>query len=109
MHILSHEEQINQSVRYKVYSISILHMAYYFIFQMKFGRKVAILARFPPSSSSSKKGSLQLFKPNIGLQSKLETVSELKIRFRKVLPDEAKPFWEALYKASENKCAHIFW
>ncbi|XP_063968793.1 protein strawberry notch homolog 1-like [Lytechinus pictus] len=75
---------------------------------MKFGRKVAILARFPPSSSS-KKSALQLFKPNIGLQSKLETVSDLKLRFRKVLPDEAKPFWDALYAASESKCAHVFW
>ncbi|XP_071480691.1 protein strawberry notch homolog 1-like [Diadema antillarum] len=75
----------------------------------RFGRKSAILARFSQAAGSIKKGAMQIFKPNIGLQSKTETVTDLKTRFRKVLPDEAKQYWEALYSSSENKCAHVFW
>lgn len=69
------------------------------------------------SSSSSKKGKndkkkeqmFQIYRPNTGLQVRLETLTELEKKYRKVESGEADIHWIKQYDASVNTCSHAFW
>ncbi|XP_042198653.1 protein strawberry notch homolog 2 isoform X1 [Callorhinchus milii] len=50
-----------------------------------------------------------LYKPNIGKQIQPESLDNLKKKYKKVEPDEAKLYWERLYKFSLQKCSHASW
>ena len=69
------------------------------------------------SSSSSKKGKtdkkkeqmFQIYRPNTGLQVRLETLTELEKKYRKVESGEADIHWIKQYDASVKICSHAFW
>lgn len=69
------------------------------------------------SSSSSKKGKndkkkeqmFQIYRPNTGLQVRLETLTELEKKYRKVESGEADMHWIKQYDASVNICSHAYW
>ena len=50
-----------------------------------------------------------VYKPNLGLQSRAETLDEIKKRCKKCLPDDAQPRWEDQYYASATQCIHAYW
>ncbi|XP_072924354.1 si:ch73-63e15.2 isoform X2 [Hemitrygon akajei] len=47
-----------------------------------------------------------LYKPNIGKQTQLETFENLRRKYKRVKPEEAKEFWESLYNFAFQKCCH---
>uniref|UniRef100_A0A4W3IIU9 Protein strawberry notch homolog 2 n=1 Tax=Callorhinchus milii TaxID=7868 RepID=A0A4W3IIU9_CALMI len=50
-----------------------------------------------------------LYKPNIGKQIQPESLDNLKKKYKKVSENEAKLYWERLYKFSLQKCSHASW
>ena len=68
-------------------------------------------------SSSNKKGKndkkkeqmFQIYRPNTGLQVRLESLTELEKKYRKVESGEADMHWIKQYDASVNICSHSFW
>lgn len=69
------------------------------------------------SSSSNKKlknekkkdTMFQIYRPNTGLQVRLESLTELEKKYRKVESGEADIHWIKQYDASVNTCSHAFW
>ncbi|PIK40320.1 putative protein strawberry notch-like 1 [Apostichopus japonicus] len=55
------------------------------------------------------KGIMNIYRPNLGQQVKTETLTELKQKYKKVIPDEAKTHWEQQYTAAATMCSHKFW
>ncbi|XP_059147348.1 protein strawberry notch homolog 1-like isoform X2 [Physella acuta] len=49
-----------------------------------------------------------VYRPNTGLQSRPETLEEIKKKFKKCLPDVAEPLWEDQYAFSETQCSHKY-
>uniref|UniRef100_A0A4W4HB97 Protein strawberry notch homolog 2 n=1 Tax=Electrophorus electricus TaxID=8005 RepID=A0A4W4HB97_ELEEL len=52
---------------------------------------------------------LIIYKPNIGRQAHPENMENLQLRYRKVLPEEAKDCWENQFVFSFKKCSHANW
>lgn len=95
---------------------------FYISKQARNGKYTAILAveieTAPKTSIGSKKKSetkskkdimFQLYRPNTGLQFKLESLDELDKKYKKVLSDEAESHWTQQYDASVNTCSHSYW
>lgn len=49
----------------------------------------------------------RLYKPNSGLQSKVETLSSLREKGKKAEPEEVKNAWNDIFTLSESKCSHV--
>ncbi|XP_070492560.1 protein strawberry notch isoform X1 [Chironomus tepperi] len=97
---------------------------FYLSHQARNGSYTAVLAiavesrpNSQTSSSSSKKGKndkkkeqmFQIYRPNTGLQVRLESLTELEKKYRKVESGEADMHWIKQYDASVNTCSHAFW
>ncbi|KAK7494073.1 hypothetical protein BaRGS_00014731 [Batillaria attramentaria] len=50
-----------------------------------------------------------VYRPNTGLQTRAETLDEIKKKYKKVLPDNAQKCWEDQYIASAQICTHAYW
>uniref|UniRef100_A0A8C2ZWY0 Protein strawberry notch homolog 1 n=1 Tax=Cyclopterus lumpus TaxID=8103 RepID=A0A8C2ZWY0_CYCLU len=50
-----------------------------------------------------------VYRPNTGRQVKLETYTDIKKKFKKVLSDDAKQHWIDQYNSSANICSHAYW
>ncbi|XP_051894254.1 protein strawberry notch homolog 2-like [Pristis pectinata] len=50
-----------------------------------------------------------LYKPNIGKQIQPESFDNLRKKYKRVKPEEAKEFWENLYNFAFQKCSHAAW
>lgn len=50
-----------------------------------------------------------VYRPNTGLQSRAETLEEVKKKYKKVLPDDAERYWGDQYFASAHVCTHAYW
>lgn len=69
------------------------------------------------SSSSNRKGKIdkkkdqmfQIYRPNTGLQVRLESLADLEKKYKKVESGEADVHWIKQYDASVNTCSHAFW
>jgi hypothetical protein len=48
-----------------------------------------------------------VYRPNTGLNPRMETLEELKKKLKKVLPDEAASLWKEHYQASSSHCYHV--
>ena len=83
--------------------------------QVRNNKRTAILA----IQSDSKKKNLDpkakkeklftIYRPNTGQAVKLETLSNLRKKFKKVQSDEAEPSWNQQYNFSASKCSHAYW
>lgn len=51
----------------------------------------------------------QIYRPNTGLQVRLESIAELEKKYKKVESGEADIHWIKQYDASVNTCSHSFW
>lgn len=51
----------------------------------------------------------QIYRPNTGLQVRLESLAELEKKYKKVDRTEADKHWIRQYDASVNTCSHAFW
>ncbi|XP_055631316.1 protein strawberry notch isoform X2 [Toxorhynchites rutilus septentrionalis] len=58
---------------------------------------------------SKKNTMFQVYRPNTGLQFKLESLDELEKKYKKVQSDEAERHWTHQYDASVNTCSHTYW
>ncbi|CAG9558910.1 unnamed protein product [Danaus chrysippus] len=50
-----------------------------------------------------------VYRPNTGLQLRLESLTEIEKKYRKVTPEEAEAAWRAQHGASLRVCAHAYW
>ena len=61
-------------------------------------------------SGGKKKDKLyQVYRPNTGLSPKMESLLELKKRYKKLTPDDAEDLWLEQYHESADVCTHIYW
>lgn len=51
----------------------------------------------------------QIYRPNTGLQLRLESLAEIEKKYRKVESTEAESWWRAQYQASRSVCSHAYW
>ncbi|XP_035448097.1 protein strawberry notch isoform X1 [Spodoptera frugiperda] len=51
----------------------------------------------------------QIYRPNTGLQLKLESLAEIEKKYRRVESGEAESWWRAQYTASQRVCSHAYW
>lgn len=51
----------------------------------------------------------QIYRPNTGLQVRLESLAELEKKYKKVESGEADIHWIKQYDASVNICSHAYW
>ncbi|XP_022110300.1 protein strawberry notch homolog 1-like isoform X2 [Acanthaster planci] len=72
-------------------------------------RRTAVLVKYGTTTNAIKKKLCHVYKPNIGLQGKMESLSDLSKKYHKVLPDGAQVAWEAQYSAAEILCSHAYW
>lgn len=95
---------------------------FYVSHQVRNGKRTAILAveiETPQAQQSnskkkekgiSKKDMMyQIYRPNTGLQIRLESLVELEKKYKKVPSEEAEPHWTQQYDASVNTCSHAYW
>uniref|UniRef100_A0A8C3A5E5 Strawberry notch homolog 1 (Drosophila) n=1 Tax=Cyclopterus lumpus TaxID=8103 RepID=A0A8C3A5E5_CYCLU len=76
-----------------------------FYVQMRNNKKTAILVK----EVNTKKRLFLVYRPNTGRQVKLETYTDIKKKFKKVLSDDAKQHWIDQYNSSANICSHAYW
>nr|XP_049699235.1 protein strawberry notch isoform X1 [Helicoverpa armigera] len=51
----------------------------------------------------------QIYRPNTGLQLRLESLAELEKKYRRVESSEAEAWWRQQYTASQRVCSHAYW
>ncbi len=51
----------------------------------------------------------RVYRPNTGLQGRPETLQEIKKKYRKVYPDDARYSWEDQFDSSLDMCTHAYW
>uniref|UniRef100_A0AAQ5YP78 Protein strawberry notch homolog 1 n=1 Tax=Amphiprion ocellaris TaxID=80972 RepID=A0AAQ5YP78_AMPOC len=76
-----------------------------FYVQMRNNKKTAILVK----EVNTKKRLFLVYRPNTGRQLKLETYTDIKKKFKKVLSEDAKQHWTDQYQSSAKICSHAFW
>ena len=81
---------------------------------MRNNKKTAVLAiqtesKRKASETSKKEKMFIIYRPNTGQQVKLESLSELKKKYKKVPHTEAEAHWNQQFKSSEQKCSHAYW
>ncbi|KAG7215357.1 hypothetical protein INR49_022594 [Caranx melampygus] len=76
-----------------------------FYVQMRNNKKTAILVK----EVNTKKRLFLVYRPNTGRQLKLETYTDIKKKFKKVLSEDAKQHWTDQYKSSAKICSHAYW
>ncbi|XP_040013224.1 protein strawberry notch homolog 1 isoform X2 [Xiphias gladius] len=76
-----------------------------FYVQMRNNKKTAILVK----EVNTKKRLFLVYRPNTGRQLKLETYTDIKKKFKKVLSEDAKQHWTDQYKSSSKICSHAYW
>ena len=86
-----------------------------FLFQNRNNKKTAILAMQTESKTrknaeTSKKEKLFIvYRPNTGQAVKLETLAELKKKYKFVPQDQAETHWKQQFEFSAKRCSHAYW
>ncbi|KAM3940780.1 protein strawberry notch homolog 1 isoform 1-T1 [Leptodactylus fuscus] len=78
---------------------------FYLSLQIRNNKKTAILVK----EINPKKKLFLVYRPNTGKQLKLETLSELKKKYKKVTSDDAFSHWKEQYTSSADICTHAYW
>ncbi|XP_033748183.1 protein strawberry notch homolog 1-like isoform X1 [Pecten maximus] len=71
-------------------------------------KKTAVLAVYYGLSKKKEK-MYNVYRPNTGRQVHTESLTNLKKKYKKVLPDVAKPIWDDQYNLSAKICSHAYW
>ncbi|CAK1552380.1 unnamed protein product [Leptosia nina] len=86
---------------------------FYLSQQARNGKYTAILCLAANSTRDrnlpEKDKTYQLYRPNTGLQLRVETLSEILKKYKKVSPEEAEGAWKAQHGASLRVCSHAYW
>lgn len=69
----------------------------------------AALTNSKKDKLSKKDLMFQIYRPNTGLQLRLESLAEIEKKYRKVDADEAESWWRAQHAASLRVCSHAYW
>ena len=83
--------------------------------QVRNNKKTAVLAVLTEGKSkdkqkNSKKDKLfNIYRPNTGQAVKVETLTDLKKKYKKVPHTEAKTHWNMQYESSAKQCSHAYW
>lgn len=72
-------------------------------------QKSVLLGTATKKATKKKEPMFQIYRPNTGLQVRLETLTELEKKYRKVDSTEADKHWIKQYDASVNTCSHAYW
>ncbi|KAI8441853.1 hypothetical protein MSG28_005537 [Choristoneura fumiferana] len=51
----------------------------------------------------------QIYRPNTGLQLRLESLAEIEKKYKRVTAEEAETSWRAQHEASRRVCSHAYW
>ncbi|XP_030075420.1 protein strawberry notch homolog 1 isoform X2 [Microcaecilia unicolor] len=78
---------------------------FYLSLQIRNNKKTAILVK----EVNPKKRLFLVHRPNTGKQLKLETLADLKKKYKKVLSEDALPHWMEQYNSSAETCTHAYW
>ncbi|XP_075690059.1 protein strawberry notch homolog 1 isoform X2 [Rhinoderma darwinii] len=78
---------------------------FYLSLQIRNNKKTAVLVK----EINPKKKLFLVYRPNTGKQLKLETLSELKKKYKKVTSDDAFSHWKEQYTCSADICTHAYW
>ncbi|XP_073442194.1 protein strawberry notch homolog 1 isoform X1 [Dendrobates tinctorius] len=78
---------------------------FYLSLQIRNNKKTAILVK----EINPKKKLFLVYRPNTGKQLKLETLSELRKKYKKVTSDDAFSHWKEQYTSSADICTHAYW
>ncbi|XP_077318040.1 protein strawberry notch homolog 1 isoform X3 [Lithobates pipiens] len=78
---------------------------FYLSQQIRNNKKTAILVK----EINPKKKLFLLHRPNTGKQLKLETLSDLRKKYKKVPSDDAYAHWKEQYTSSADICTHAYW
>ncbi|XP_073258615.1 protein strawberry notch homolog 1-like isoform X3 [Porites lutea] len=79
---------------------------YYLSNQSRNGKKYAILVIC--QSRSKKKNLYSVYRPNTGLQTKQDSLEEIKKKYKKVSDAEAKASWDEQYNSALTQCIHAY-
>ncbi|XP_077867871.1 protein strawberry notch homolog 1-like [Saccoglossus kowalevskii] len=75
--------------------------------QVRNNKRTAILAM--QTSTNLRRRLYRVYRPNTGRQLKLETLDEIRKKYKKISVDDAKGVWVTQYSAAETQCCHAFW
>ncbi|KAM4707846.1 protein strawberry notch homolog 1 isoform 2-T2 [Discoglossus pictus] len=78
---------------------------FYLSLQIRNNKKTAILVK----EINPKKKLFLVYRPNTGKQLKLETLVDLKKKYKKVVSDDAVSHWKEQYISSADICTHAYW
>ncbi|XP_077149319.1 protein strawberry notch homolog 1 isoform X2 [Ranitomeya variabilis] len=78
---------------------------FYLSLQIRNNKKTAVLVK----EINPKKKLFLVYRPNTGKQLKLETLSELRKKYKKVTSDDAFSHWKEQYTSSADICTHAYW
>lgn len=71
-------------------------------------RQLATLAMYA-NGSKVDADQMQIHRPNVGMLSRLEYLSDIKNKSRKVSAKQAEQHWNQQFNASEKMCVHMYW
>ncbi|KAJ8312814.1 hypothetical protein KUTeg_010187 [Tegillarca granosa] len=71
-------------------------------------KKMAILIVYQGLNKKKEKV-YNVYRPNTGHQKNPETLTNIKKRYKKVLPNVAETWWNDQYDNSATKCFHMYW
>ncbi|XP_041423402.1 protein strawberry notch homolog 1 isoform X3 [Xenopus laevis] len=78
---------------------------FYLSLQIRNNKKTGILVK----EINPKKKLFLVYRPNTGKQLKLETLSDLKKKYKKVSSEDAQSHWKEQYVSSADICTHAYW
>ena len=61
------------------------------------------------SGGRKKERLYQVYRPNTGLSPKMESLTEIKKKYKRITPDDAEDLWEEQYEQSADICTHSYW
>ena len=71
---------------------------------------MAILVKAGTTQNALKKQLMHIYRPNTGQQLRMETLPNIRRKYRKVnIPEEAQKHWQSQYMAAETQCTHAYW
>lgn len=118
LHVLNVERGLSwESAQEKWAELTGIDEGFYVSHQARNGKKTAVLAiqvagsklKTDPEQSKKKEKMLTIYRPNTGQQVKLESLTELKKKYKKVQATEAEPHWNQQFVSSSTKCSHAYW
>lgn len=88
---------------------------FYVSLQPRNGKLTVVLAVSSATASRKKdkkergEKMYSVYRPNTGLQLRQESLSEIKKKYKKVIPDEAQPHWQEQFDSASITCSHAYW